>query len=110
MKVDILGTEYKILELEDEKFEKNDADAFCEWWKKEIHLKKGIEVESDTSMLNLASYKDNVIRHEIVHAFLFESGMCNYERDENIVEWIARNVDKISAAFMQAKGEQDATE
>ena len=34
---------------------------------------------------------------------MFESGMRNYERDEQIVEWIARNIEKINKALEQAK-------
>ena len=102
MKVDILGTEYTIVEKEDERFEALDAVGFCEWWTKEIYIKKGIE-ETNETMKGLNKFKENIIKHEIVHAFLFESGMQNYERDEQIVEWIARNIEKINKALEQAK-------
>ena len=103
MKVSILGTEYTIIEKECERFDKFKADGFCEWWKKEIHILKDIQVEDEDSMLGLDKYKYNVIKHEIVHAFLFESGMKDYERDEVIVEWIARNLEKINKALEQVK-------
>ena len=103
MKVDILGTEYTIVEKEDERFEKHDADGFCEWWTKEIHIKKGIGEETENTMFGMKQYKENVIRHEIIHAFMFESGMQSYERDEQIVEWITRNIEKINKALEQAK-------
>lgn len=32
---------------------------------------------------------DQTIRHELVHAFLHESGLSEYSHDETIVEWIA---------------------
>ena len=109
MKVDILGTEYTIVEKEDERFEALDAVGFCEWWTKEIYIKKGIE-ETNETMKGLDRFKENVIKHEIVHAFLFESGMQNYESDEQIVEWIARNIEKINKALEQAKEVRNDTD
>lgn len=102
MKVNILGTEYNIIEKEDERFEYLDAVGLCEWWTKEIYIKKGIKETSET-MKGLENFKKNIIRHEIIHAFLFESGMQDYEGDEQIVEWIARNIEKINKALEQVK-------
>lgn len=102
IKVDILGEQYKLLEIEDKRFEEEDADGFCEWWAKELHIRKGIDEPEQGSMLNLKDYRINTIKHEVVHAFMFESGMKNYERDEMLIEWIARNLDRMMVACGQA--------
>ena len=102
IKVDILGEQYKLMEIEDKRFDEFDADGFCEWWAKELHIKKGIDEHEPGSMLNLKDYRANTIKHEIVHAFMFESGMQNYERDEMLVEWVARNLEKMMNAYNQA--------
>ncbi|MDD3001760.1 MAG: hypothetical protein PHF29_08395 [Candidatus Riflebacteria bacterium] len=96
MKLDILGEKYKVKETNGEQYEKFEADGFCEWWAKEIHIKDDIGEQKEDCLMNMKEYRNNTIRHEIVHAFLFESGMKKYERDEEIVEWIARNILKIN--------------
>lgn len=100
--VEILGESYKLIESSAERFDKFDADGFCEWWAKEIHIKSDIGVEGEDTMFNLSDYRKSVIRHEIIHAFLFESGMKDYERDEVIVEWIARNLNRLSLVCEKA--------
>ena len=57
-------------------------------------------------MQNLDSYKKKVLRHEIVHAFLYESGLWNNSGDirswgqsEEIADWIAIQSPKIFRAF-----------
>ena len=60
-------------------------------------------------MQNMKEYRKKVLRHEIVHAFLYESGMwCNsgasdaWGTDETIVDWIAIQSPKIFKAFEEA--------
>lgn len=47
-RVEILGESYKLIESSAERFDKFDADGFCEWWAKEIHIKSDIGVEGKT--------------------------------------------------------------
>ena len=42
------------------------------------------------------------MRHEIIHAFLHESGLENYCDDEVLVDWLAKQWNKISIAFQEA--------
>ena len=55
---------------------------------------------------NLEEYKKVVIRHEIIHAFLYESGLegntnkCkNWSQNEEMVDWIAIQFPKILKVF-----------
>lgn len=56
-------------------------------------------------------YQRKVIRHEIIHAFMFESGLhscAHYEATENeehpemIVDWVAVQFPKLLKVFMEA--------
>jgi len=53
---------------------------------------------------NMQDYKNKVIRHELVHAFLFESGLAgnSWASNEEIVDWIAYMFPKMKAAFEAA--------
>jgi len=100
--VEILGESYKLIESSAQRFDKFEADGFCEWWAKEIHIKSDIGCECEDTMFNLKDYRNGVITHEVVHAFLFASGMKDYELDEVLVEWIARNLNRLHRVSEQA--------
>ena len=105
MIVNVLGEKYKIVEEENLKSE--DANGLCEFFTKEIHLRKLVE-EKDT-FDNLEAYKKKVLRHEIVHAFLFESGLASnsyWADNEEIVDWIAIQFPKLAQAFKDADCEE----
>ena len=68
---------------------------------------KLIEKQSNT-VQNVADYAKNVMRHELIHAFLFESGLgtCANEVDcwsqnEEMVDWFAYQSPKIFKLFQQ---------
>lgn len=98
--VNVLGSTYKI------KFDssKNDPDleendGYCCAYNSTIGI--------NTNMFNTnnpivaRSFINKVIRHEIVHAFLFESGMnglCEWAENETIVDWIAIQLPKLKTA------------
>lgn len=63
-------------------------------------------MEEDTVGLkkDLQQYKNSVMRHEIVHAFLYESGLdvCSkgaWAKNEEMVDWIAIQFPKMMVAF-----------
>ena len=105
--VNILGTRYTIKELsvdDDPTLEK--CDGYCDWTTKEIV----VEVESKGSLGDMGCYIKKVLRHEIVHAFLFESGLaeCSGGTDawafsEAMVDWFARQGEKIYKAWKEAE-------
>lgn len=113
-KVKILGTEYTI-EVhkisEDEFMKKNGLEGWC---------------GEDSKMIVIADYEEkeyfphmeeeekerrrkSVIRHEIIHAFLNESGLsasssvpaCGWAKHEEMVDWIAIQFPKIAAVYME---------
>lgn len=108
-KINILGEQWKI-EFHDEE--------------KDLYLKKVDGYTDDSVRLivindmkyikldskkNLYAHKQEVLRHEIIHAFLCESGIGhnsheseNWGIDEEIVDWFAIQSPKIMAAFREA--------
>ena len=114
MKINILGTDYKITVKkydEDEAFDRCSFCGYCDSYSKEIvvcdmHTYKGWENEPEQSIIQA---QKETLRHEIVHAFLNESGLsCNghstqysWAKDEEIVDWIAIQGVKIYKAWTE---------
>lgn len=96
--VSVLGTEYKIVfttENKDSRLKGN--NGCCDSSTKEILIEKNIP-EDDHSLKDLEQFRRKVIRHELVHAFLYESGLheqCYWATNEEIVDWIAIQLPKI---------------
>lgn len=112
MKVSILGTEYEVIvEPVNTKGLNNENRAgYCYFPGKEIHVGDvNTDHEWDGEPPNMKKvYQDKVMRHEIVHAFLFESGL-NVEAsaeawavNEEVVDWIALQFPKMQKAFQEA--------
>lgn len=103
-KVNILGTEYEIvLDAPDEMLPEG-ADGAMDNSIKRIVIAKF--EPSRNSIKNLEEYQKKVLRHEVIHAFLYESGLwnnsCNVEswgQCEEITDWIAIQFPKIKKAF-----------
>lgn len=98
-KVSILGTEYSInfKELSDQ-----DIDGYTD------NTSKQIVVRSDNKnhMGDFEYLQKKQLRHEIIHAFMSESGLqCNWQHaeqfghDETTVDWIAIQFPKILKVF-----------
>lgn len=114
MQVNVLGTPYEIIVKkydEDEVFERNSFCGYCDPYKKEIVLcdmntYKGWENEDKPTIE--ACHKEN-LRHEIVHAFFYESGLwdnssCDvgaWSKNEELVDWIALQGEKIYKAWQE---------
>jgi hypothetical protein len=106
MKVNILGTEYTIQRRSEKKDPKLEGkDGYMDSSTKEI-IVEVFEEDSD-SKRDLEYYAKAVIRHEIIHAFLFESGLdtCSnshfggWSENEEMVDWIAIQFPKLQKAF-----------
>jgi hypothetical protein len=104
-KLCILGTEYEVhIENQDTDKELDSCDGYCD---KTI---KRIVVTEKTKACNLGDfgvYQRKIMRHEITHAFLFESGLheCwdkNTGHDETMVDWIACMFPKMKRVFEEA--------
>mgnify|MGYP000857330482 CR=1 FL=1 len=109
MVVDILGTEYKIYyKTDEEEPYLETCDGFCDRSRKEIVIAQ-MQPNPDTYQVNLEWYRKKVLRHEIIHAFLHESGLeensnssDNWSGNEEMVDWIAIQFSKILIAFQKA--------
>lgn len=98
--VSILGTNWKIVTSDDDPvFE--DADGYCDNTLKRCVIKNIIPTKNTVG--NLEEYIKCVTRHEITHAFLFESGLAfeSWASNEEIVDWIARQFPKLLKIFSE---------
>lgn len=110
MEVDILGTKYNIIidDAGDPELKAKGRVGYCFPNKKEIHVadlktdeewqKESFEVRKDFAYI--------VLRHEIIHAFLYESGLKQnslqteaWAENEEMVDWIATQFPKMLKAF-----------
>lgn len=97
--VNILGTEYKVIM---EPFKDKDIDGYCDYTSREIRIR-------DDNVNEVGDFDELMrkqLRHEIIHAFLAESGLqSNYEHykqfghEETIVDWVAIQFPKMIKAF-----------
>lgn len=102
--VNILGVPYDIRFYSgsnDAKLE--DACGYTEMYSKEIIID---DFKPDEKTVNDSeSFKRKVLRHEIVHAFLQESGLgecSDWARNEEMVDWIALQFEKMQKAMKEA--------
>ena len=102
----VLGTQYSIYEAseeEDASLEK--CDGYCDKTSKKIVISD----MKKTDLENIKVYRNKAIRHEIIHAFMFESGFGeNFEhkqfgQEETVIDWIAIQFPKIKYAFKIAE-------
>ena len=96
--VNVLGTEYRIIlttEKEDPRLK--ELNGCCDQSTKEILIEKDIP-EDDHLLRDFEDFRRRVIRHELVHAFLYESGLheqCYWATNEEIIDWIAIQLPKM---------------
>ena len=106
--VNILGTPYQIIKM-DEGLDAMDegADGWCDPYARTITLV--LRKPDDRSTKDLEAYRRKVLRHEIIHAFLHESGIWHnsssvdaWAMNEEMVDWMAGQMPKIYKAFEEA--------
>ena len=73
---------------------KNKA-GYTDWSAKRICLDENNLKKSNDSLENVHLFANDVLRHEIVHAFIEESGLSDHYQNETVVEWIAKMAPKI---------------
>ena len=114
MKISVLGVPYTV-----DYREKSEVPAlekcngYCDVTTKAIVVKDFTEEEKQDVLrvADLEAFKHKCLRHEIVHAFLYESGLCfntldlegAWATNEEMVDWMAIQGPKIYAAWMEAK-------
>jgi len=99
--ISILGEKWEILfkrESEDKELENTNGYADCSTRKIIIcNLQK-----EPGSLASLGKIMNKTLRHEIIHAALFESGLLNnsdWAKNEECVDWIALQFPKLQEIF-----------
>lgn len=112
MKISVLGVPYTlryVAKAKDPGLE--DCDGYCDTSTKTIVVREYTAAErKDPSLLkDLDAYKRKCTRHELAHAFLYESGLsvnaqptdC-WPKCEEMVDWVAIQGPKLYAAWQRA--------
>ena len=104
----IMGELWRIKEGTEEEFPGLiGADGYTDSSSRSIVIEATITHDTDpAAKANLEEYKKQGIRHEIIHAFLYESGLEgntndseNWAQNEEMVDWIAIQFPKILKVF-----------
>jgi len=111
IKVNILGTNYEILfKSIDEEPRLKENWGFTDFYTKEIYITDDIEKETENSCKNLFDFKNKVMRHEILHAFLYESGLREnsygspaWAENEEMIDWFATQIPKIVKVYKELR-------
>ena len=97
--INALGTQYNVTK---EIFKDADEDGYCDYTSKEICIRK----DNYYGVGNFYYLQQKQLRHEIIHAFLAESGLQSnvkhsdeFGHDETMVDWIAIQWHKIEKVF-----------
>ena len=114
--IDVLGIRYTVVWetlADDPSFQT--CDGYCDPSTKKVHVRLYNE---DASVLNVdgpiyehrAMLQNKVLRHEIVHAFMYESGLWRnsgvhdsaWSMNEEMIDWFAIQGPKIYRAWEEA--------
>lgn len=106
-KINILGAAYMLtITSKSQDFRLKDADGICDETVKELLVDNYADSEDDpTCKKNLAVQIRKNKRHEIIHAFLFESGLAensSWAQNEEMVDFFAIQFPKLVEAFKAA--------
>ena len=102
MKVNVLVTVYRIKYVPSLDGRGGETDFYT----KEIRISEQEDVPAEFKTDNLKEMQRHVLRHELIHAFLFESGMDQssaaheaWAVNEEMIDWMAIQMPKIMAAY-----------
>lgn len=79
------------------------VNGFTDWTTRTICLEKNTQ----GNLGSIENFMNKVIRHEVVHAFMFESGLGDsfehkdYGQEETIVDWFAFQMGKVLNVVME---------
>lgn len=100
-KINILGTECSI---EFKELKDDGIDGYCDYSSKHIVIRS----DNENKIENFEWLQKKQLRHEIIHAFMAESGLqANWQHleqfghEETVVDWFAIQSPKIFAVFME---------
>lgn len=101
----VLGTEYKMITASEKEFPNrfDVVDGEVDESTKEIFVDNYVQNEGVPHTIKDKQFLVNKnIRHELIHAFLFESGLAEnsqWAQNEEMVDWFARQFPKLLKAF-----------
>ena len=100
MDVYILGTKYTVIDMPDN----DECDGFCDTSIKQIKIAEFKDDGHWRNKGNLEYAKKKTLRHEIIHAFMYESGIDTepVDGDERFVDWLAIQSPKLWQAFVES--------
>lgn len=114
MKINVLGTEYKTRThkiSKDETLKRNNWCGYCSCEEKVIVIADVTEDKYFPDMTDHERYlyRNKILRHEIIHAFLEESGLsdstltydCAWSKNEEMIDWFAIQSPKIYKVFKE---------
>lgn len=109
--INILGVNYKVVfctKEEDSLLET--VDGYCDNTTKEIIIQWFEDEPMNHS--NMYEYTKRCIRHEIVHAMLFQCGLDSnsvkqWARNEEMVDWIAIQLHKLNKVCHEAENKYE---
>ena len=106
MEINVLGTNYLLVESNEEKDAKlNGRDGYCDTSVKKLvveEMKRSTPIQKE----KLQEYKKQEISHELIHAFIYESGLdtcSDWGKNEEMVDWISIQFPKMIKAFHEAE-------
>lgn len=111
-KISILGTEYTLARYPRENYRFQDGvQGRCDSYLKEISVCESWDLPRSEGKPNEWFFLNEaeVLHHEIVHAYLNESGLkyntyssVSWSQNEEMVDWIATQVGKMFISFQEA--------
>lgn len=104
--MNILGTEYKLI-IDTEYCANAFADGITERYERKIYMRNVRDMlEKDAPIQAKQKRYNETLRHEIVHAFLFEAGLEAYGCDETLVQWLAAKMPQVTNCLKEMGCEQ----
>ena len=105
--VSVLGEEYTIHYLNPEDDATlNHCQGYTDESTRKIVVRRDLADHDDPmNVSDWSAIRKATTRHEIVHAFFFESGLgceSDYAQNEELVDWIARQGPKLYRAWAEA--------
>ena len=107
MKLNVLGTEWDVeyKDPDEDSILQNGLGGYADPSASLIVI---ATKRKDDNVLDFKEIQRRALRHEIIHAFLYESGLGsdfshpNYGHEETMVDWIALQFPKLQKAFEKA--------
>lgn len=93
--IDILGTDYKIIECDEAQMQDKDNEGECDRYAKIIRINSDAFIGENLTG-NIKGAINKVIRHELFHAIFHEAGLDCYAEDETLVDALAILYPKIN--------------